>query len=281
MLLIPSSLYLVFMLIPSFGGLVLGFSNWKGMSLKINFTGFDNFIKAFQDPIFYKSIYNSLFIFVFSTLITFSVAFFFAVVLAKKIIRERNVYRTVYFFPTAVPSIIISIMWMVVFNPNFGILNQFLGLFGIEPQIWLGDTSLVLPSVIVIMVWKLTGFYIILFMAAIQNIPQSIYESAKIDGAGEIRQTFTITLPLLRDVIRTSLIFFLINAENCGFQVIYILTQGGPNRASEIMTTYMYSQITEQSRFGYGSALSFLILAITMILALTMLKLTEHETYQY
>ncbi len=281
MLSIPTLLYLIFMLVPSFGGLFLGLTNWKGMSLKIGFTGLDNYIKAFQDPIFYKAIFHSLYIFVVSTVITFAIALFFAVVLAKKLIRERNVYRTIYFFPTAVPSIIISIMWMVVFNPNFGILNQFLGLFGIAPQIWLGEGELVIPSVIVIMVWKLTGFYVILFMAAIQNIPQTIYESAKIDGAGEIRQTFSITLPLIRDVVRTSLIFFLINAENCGFQVIYILTQGGPNRASEIMTTYMYSQITEQSRFGYGSALSFVILAITMILALTMLKVTEHETYQY
>lgn len=278
---IPTVYYLIFLLIPSTAGLVLAFTNWKGMSLNLKWVGFNNFKKMFEDPIFYKSIWNFLYLFVVSTVIMFILALFFAVILSRGAIRERNLYRTVFFFPSAVPMIIISIMWMVIYNPSFGILNQILGFFGIPPVTWLGDPKTVMPSIIVIMIWKLLGFYMVLFIAAVLNIPNDLYEAARIDGASEFKQTFKITIPLMWEIIRTSLVFFLINSANGGFQIIYITTQGGPDRASELITTYMYKQIVELSRYGYGSALGVAVLVITMVIALILLKVTERETYEF
>lgn len=278
---IPTAYYVLLLLVPCLGGLFLSLTSWKGMSLNIKFVGLENFQRMFEDPIFYKSVVNYLYLFFASTIIMFIMALFFAVLLTRKTIRERNLYRTLFFFPSAVPTIIISIMWMVVYNPTFGLLNTILAVFGIDPVVWLGNPLTVMPSIIVIMIWKSMGFYMVLFMAAVINIPEELLESARIDGAGEIRQTFKITIPLIWEVIRTSLIFFVINAANGGFQIIYITTLGGPDRASEILTTYMYKQIIELNRYGYGSALGVAMLVITMILSLSILKLTEREVYEY
>ncbi len=278
---IPTAYYLLFLLIPCIGGLFLSLTNWKGMSLKFQYVGLENFEKMFADPIFYKSTVNFLYLFLASTLIMFVIALFFAILLTRNTVRERNVYRNLFFFPSAVPVIIISIMWMVVYNPTFGLLNTLLGLFGMEPVVWLGNPATVMPSVIVIMIWKGLGFYMVLFMAAVLNVPQELYEAARIDGAGEVRQTFKITIPLIWEVIRTSLVFFVINSANGGFQIIYVTTQGGPDRASEILSTYIYKQIVELSRYGYGSALGVAMLVVTMILSLAILRISEREVYEF
>lgn len=278
---IPTVYYLIFLLVPCFGGLFLSLTNWKGLSMNISFVGLDNFKRMFQDPIFYKSLGNLLYLFLVSTVIMFVLAMFFAILLSRNIIRERNFYRTLFFFPSAVPTIIIAIMWMVVYNPSFGLLNKLLGLLNIAPVTWLGNPNTVMPSIIAIMIWKLLGFYMVLFIAAVLNIPNELYESARIDGANEIRQAFQITIPLMWEVIRTSLIFFLINSANGGFQIVYIMTQGGPDRASELLTSYMYKQIVEEARYGYGSAMGVALLVVTLIIALIILKVTERETYTY
>lgn len=278
---VPTAYYLLFLLIPSLAGLFFSFTDWKGISLKFNFVGFDNFTRMFQDDIFYKSVWNMLYLFVVSTIIIFILAMFFAIILARGTIKERNIYRTLYFFPSAVPMILIAIMWMVVYNPSFGILNQLLGVFGLDPVTWLGTKETVMNSIVAIMVWKQLGFYMVLFMAAVLNIPASMYEAAVIDGASGFRQAFSITIPLMWEVIRTSLIFFLVNSANGGFQIVYIATQGGPDRHSELLTTYMYKQIVENSRYGYGATLGVALLVITMVLALIILRATKREVYEY
>lgn len=274
-------MYTVFLIIPCLLGLFMSLFNFKGLSLKMSFAGFANFIKLFNDEIFFKALGNQMYVFLMNTIILFVVAIALAVLLSRSILREKNFFRVLFFFPSTVPMVIISVMWMSMYNPSIGILNGLLGLVGIPAQGWLGDTSLVKNSIIAVIVWKSLGFYMVLFMAAVSNIPKSIYEVARLDGANEIVQTFKITIPLIWEVIRTSLVFFIITSCGVGFQVVYILTGGGPDRASELLTTYMYQQAFKLSNYGYGATIGVSILAVTMILALVLLKVTEREVYEY
>jgi N-acetylglucosamine transport system permease protein len=204
-----------------------------------------------------------------------------AVLLTSKSIKERGIYRVLFFFPTVVPAVIINVMWMSIFNPNIGLLNGLLGIFGIEGANWLGDAAFVKNSVLFVMVWKSLGFYMVLFMAGILNIPQSLFESARIDGYGVFSQTIKITIPLMWEQIRTALIFFIVTSCGVGFNVVYMMTRGGPARASEILTTYMYHlSFGGQSRFGYASAVAVAILVVTTVLALLIMRLTKRETIE-
>jgi N-acetylglucosamine transport system permease protein len=146
---------------------------------------------------------------------------------------------------------------------------------------WLGDAALVKNSVWFVMVWKSLGFYMVLFMAGILNIPQSLFESAHIDGYGVFHQTIKITIPLMWEQIRTALIFFIVTSCGVGFNVVYMMTRGGPARASEILTTYMYHlSFGGQSRFGYASAVAVAILVVTTVLALLIMRLSKRETIE-
>ena len=218
----PLLLYTLFLVIPCIMGLFLSLFDFKGITLTMRFVGLDNFAHMFRDGIFYKSLWNHMYVFVLNTAILFVVSIALAVLLSRSVFRERNFYRVLYFF-----MVIISVMWMSIYNPNIGILNGLLQLVGIPGQSWLGDTGIVKNSIIAVMVWKSLGFYMVLFMAAVLNIPTSLYEAAKIDGANEARQTFTITIPLIWEVIRTALVFFIITSCGVGFQVVYMLTNGG------------------------------------------------------
>jgi N-acetylglucosamine transport system permease protein len=278
---VPTSFYLLFVLIPCILGLILSFTNWKGMSLNFKFIGTYNYVKMFNDPIFYKSLINYLYLFFMTSIFMFIISMFFAIVLSRNIVREKNFYRVLYFFPSTVPMIIIAIMWMVIYNPNVGILNQILALFGAEPVVWLGNSKTVMPSIVVMIIWRMLGFYMVFFMAGVLSIPQSLYESAKIDGASELRQTFSITIPLIWEVVRTALVFFVSTASGIGFQIVYITTRGGPDSASELLTSYMYQFVVEKGIYGYGSALSTAILVVTIAIALVILRITKREVYEF
>ncbi|NLZ56159.1 MAG: sugar ABC transporter permease [Clostridiaceae bacterium] len=278
---VPTVIYVFFILLPCIAGLFVSLTDFGGFSLDLKYVGLYHYKKMFNDPVFYKSVWNYIALYVGTVLICFPLALSFAIILTRNRIKERNFYRVLFFFPSTVPLMIISLMWMVVYNPNFGILNQFLGLFGVPGQAWLGTKDTVMWAIIVMLVWRQFGFYLVFFMAGVNNIPRDLYESAKIDGAGEIRQTFYITIPLMWEVVRTSLVFYVQTACNVGFNIVYITTRGGPDNASQLLSSYMYQSITEQLDYGYASALGTALLVITTILALVVLRSTKREVYQY
>ena len=274
-------LYTIFRFVPSIIGLGISLFDWKGVTLNMNFVGFANYITLLKDKLFFNSLYNHMYLFVWNTIIVFVLAIALSVLLTSNHMRERGFYRVMFFFPTVVPAVIINVLWMSVFNPNTGILNGILALFGIPGLNWLGDGILVKNSILFVMVWKSLGFYMVLFMASILNIPTSLFEAARIDGCNVFRQTFSITIPLMWEQIRTSLLFFIVTSCGVGFNMVFMMTKGGPDSASEIMTTYMYKlSFGGQSRFGYASAVSMAILIVTTLLALIILKATKRESYE-
>ena len=204
-----------------------------------------------------------------------------AIALVKnKRIRERNFYRILFFFPSTVPMLIIAIMWIAMHNPSFGVLNTMLETIGLQPVQWLADSKIVMISVIIIVVWRQFGFYLVYFMAAVSNVPRDIYEAAMIDGASEVRQAISITLPLIWDVVRTSMLFYLESAMILGFNVIYIVTRGGPDHASEIISSYMFDKMTTQLDYGLASAVGVIMLIVTMVMAALISRVMKRETYE-
>lgn len=279
---LPTIYLIVLFAIPAIAGLYFSFTNFGGFNLKVKWVGLFNYMKMLKDGIFWKSVLNYFKLYVGSSIVCFPLAFIGAVALTKnERLKEREFYRVLFFLPCAVPSMIISIMWMTMFNPSFGVFNTVLGFFGIEPVLWLGDSKVVMYSLIIVIVWRQMGFYMAYLMAGVSNIPDDIFESARIDGASEVTQTIKITVPLTWDVITTSMLFFVKGAINLGFGLVYIITRGGPDNASQIISSYMYYQITTNTDYGYASAISVAMLIITMLLSLFILKVMKRETYEY
>ena len=278
---IPTGVYVLFVLLPCLVGLVVSFTNFGGYSLEFKWVKFYQYQKMFTDPVFYKSIVNYVQLYIGTIIVCFPLAMLAAIALTRNLIKEKNFYRILFFFPSTVPFLIIAIMWMVMYNPSFGVLNQFLGLFGVDPVNWLGSSKTVMPAIIFMVVWRQFGFYMVYFIAGISNIPESLYESARIDGASETRQVFSITIPLMWEVIRTSLIFYIQSAAGIGFNIIYIATRGGPDNASQFLPSYMYLKITDGLDYGYSAALATALLVVTMVMALIILRVTRREIYEY
>jgi N-acetylglucosamine transport system permease protein len=274
-------IYTVFRFLPSLVGFGFSLFNWRGTSLHMTFIGLNNYKALIHDDIFWKTLGNHLYLFVCNTIIVFVLAIILAVMLTGKSFKERGIYRVLFFFPTVVPAVIINVVWISVFNPNIGLLNGLLQIFGIQGGNWLGNEALVKNTILFVMIWISLGFYMVFFMAAFLNIPSSLFESARIDGCGPVRQMITIAIPLMWEQIRTALIFFIVTSCGVGFNVVFMMTKGGPHRSSEILTTYMYQQsFGGQSKFGYASAVAVVILLVTTVLALLILRLTRRETFE-
>lgn len=274
-------MFFIFRFLPSIVGLGVSFFRWKGVSLNMTFVGLDNYIKMFQDEYFYNALKNFMTIYIVCTVVIFVLALAVAVLLTGNRLREKNMYRVLLYFPTVIPAVIINIVWISMFNPNYGVLNEILSWFSIAPVNWLGDRATALGCVAFVMVWKALGFYMVLFMAAIENVPKRLYEAANIDGCSVIKQTFKITIPLIWEQVRTSLIFFIVTSIGVGFNVVFMMTKGGPNRATEILPTYMYRlSFGGDGRFGYASAVAVMILIITSTIALIIMRVTKREIYE-
>lgn len=278
---VPTAFFIILFLLPCIAGLFFSLTNFGGYSLKFDFVGLYNYKKLFNDAAFWKSIVNFILLYVGTVVVCFPLAMISAIALVKnKRIRERNFYRILFFFPSTVPMLIIAIMWMTMYNPSFGVLNTMLQAIGLDPVQWLADSKVVMISVIIIVVWRQFGFYLVYFMAAVSNVPKDIYEAAMIDGASEVRQAFSITIPLIWDVVRTSMLFYLQSALMLGFNVIYIVTRGGPDHASEIISSYMFEKMTTELDYGLASAVGVIMLVVTMVMAVLISKLMKRETYE-
>lgn len=281
MLGVPTAFFVLLYLLPCVMGLFYSMTDFGGFNLKMEFVGLQNYKRLLKDEVFFKSILNYFKLYFGVVLVCFPLSYISALALTKnKRIRERNFYRILFFFPCTVPTMILAIMWMTMYNPSFGVLNQVIGWFGGEPVQWLGSSKIVMISVLILVVWRQFGFYLVYFMAGVSNIPTDLYESAKIDGASEIMQTIKITIPLSWEVIKTSMLFFVMTAMNLGFGTVYVLTQGGPDNASQTISSYLYYNVTKYLEYGLGSAMGVIMMVITLTMSLLILKLMKRETYE-
>ena len=279
---VPTIYFFIFFLLPCIAGLFVSLTDFGGYSLKFDFVGLRNYTKLFKNRAFLKSIINYFKLYAGTLLVCFPLAMVSAIALVKsKKLKEKGIYRILFFFPSTVPMLIIAIMWMTMYNPSFGVLNTLLQKVGLEPVQWLASSKVVMYAILLVVVWRQLGFYLVYFMAAVSNVPSDIYEAAMLDGATEVQQAFRITIPLIWDNIRTSMLFYVQSAMMLGFNVVFIMTRGGPDGASEILSSFMFERIQQELDYGLASAVGVIMLVITFALTMIINALMRRETYEY
>ncbi|GLO67811.1 sugar ABC transporter permease [Oceanobacillus kimchii] len=277
---LPALLFIaVLIVIPLLLSGYFGLMDWDGIGA-MEFIGLDNYIAAMQDSKFWESTLHSFLLAVFSAL-SLLIYLVVALILASKI-KGANFLKKIYLIPMLLSSVAIAQLWIKVYNPSNGMLNSILVSLGVEnPPAWLADPNIVLYAIFIPIIWQYAGFYILIYYAALKNIPESIIEAAKIDGASPIQIALKIKFPLIMTVFKVTIVLAIVGSLKY-FDLIYVMTGGGPNGASEVMASYMYKLAFSSYDFGYGSAIGFLLLIITLIVTYFIRKVTEtKDTIQY
>lgn len=267
-------LYTAFVLMPIFRSFYFGLFDWNGLSAP-EFSGFSNFEKIFADPVFWRSLGNNLIVLLASVGLQIPVGIVAAVVLSAGLPGSRF-FRASFFVPMLLSTVVVGLLWSTLLNSQMGPLKVFLeGLGFTETPDWLGDPSIAIFTLCGVLVWQFAGLYMIIFLAALQNIPQELLEAADIDGANETTKLFRIRIPLLWGTISAAIVLC-ISGSMRSFDLIYVMTQGGPANATEVMATYMYNKTFSVYQYGYGSAVSLVISVISFgLIALSRSLLTR------
>ncbi|WP_121613534.1 carbohydrate ABC transporter permease [Mesobacillus foraminis] len=267
---------LLLYLFPLVFSLVLSFSEWNlvGGLQAINFTGFDNFLKLFEDDKVTMALKNNLIFTMFTVPIGMFLAIIFAVIIHTKVYMS-SFFKIAFFIPYISSIIAIGAVWSALFHPSLGPINQFLAGVGIEnPPMWLASPQTSLISIIIITIWAGIGYQIIIYLSSLSSIPEELYEAASIDGASQLQQFFKITLPLLGPTNVFLFITLLIGSFKV-FDLIAFLTQGGPNNSSTVIVFRIYEEGFQQFNMGYASAISWLLFIIVGIITLISWKLQK------
>lgn len=251
-----------------------GLMDWNGIG-KMKFIGLDNYVELVKDKMFWQSTWHSLLLGIFST-VSLVGYLILSLILASKI-KGANFLRKIYLIPMLLSSVAIGQLWAKIFDPTNGMINRLLVMAGVEnPPVWLADSKIVLFALFLPIVWQYAGFYIIIFYAALKNVPEELIEAAKIDGASPIQIAYKIKIPLISGVIKVMVILAIVGSLKY-FDLIFVLTGGGPNHASEVMASYMYTEAFSKYNFGYGSAIGFGLLVMCVVMTWIIQKLLSSK----
>ncbi|NVF11187.1 sugar ABC transporter permease [Anaerococcus sp. AGMB00486] len=276
-------LYLLFMVYPTFNVFKESLFKTGGLSGNKTFVGLDNFKILVKDPNFVRASQNTIFLIVIVTIVTMVMAIVFASILTRESFKGQNVFRIIFYIPNILSIAVIASIFAVVYGMDEGLINGLLRLInpGSENISFLGDRLKVVYSIGFAMIWQAIGYYMVMYMSTISQIPEHLYEAGKLDGASRIRQFFDITLPLTWQTIRTTLTFYVISNINIAFQIIKALTGGGPDGASLTLLNYQYEQAYTNSAFGYGLAIGVVVFLFSFILSAIVHRLTKRDLIQY
>jgi len=265
--------YCILVLYPIFSTFYYSLFEWSGIESGATFAGLSNYLNILSDNVFWMSLENNLLLVVASLLTQLPLGLLLALLLFAPI-RGVRLFRTVYFLPLLMSSVAVGLLWIYIYEPNQGILNRTLDLIGLSflKSSWLGSEETAFWAVVATICWQFTPFYMILFRAALVGIPEEIYESASIDGAGAWQKFRHITLPLLLPTIITSSILSIIGSLKY-FDLIFVMTGGGPNNATELMATYMYKQAFSYFNMGYASTIAFVMFLIAFVVTVIVYSL--------
>ncbi|MBU8729033.1 sugar ABC transporter permease [Cytobacillus oceanisediminis] len=248
-----------------------GLMKWNGIG-EMDFIGLKNYKVLMKDALFWKSALHSFLLALFSALSLIGYLFI-SIILATKI-KGADLLRKIYLIPMLLASVAIAQLWMKIYHPSNGMLNIMLVAIGIEdPPAWLADANLALYAIIIPIIWQYAGFYILIYYAALKNIPESLVEAARIDGASPWQIALKIKLPLIMNVIKVTIVLAVVGSLKY-FDLIYVMTGGGPNGASEVMASYMYQKAFKGFDFGYASAIGFFLLVICLVVTYIIRRFT-------
>jgi len=265
-------IYGVYTVYPIFATFYYSLFDWTGIESAKTFIGFDNYARLLGDSVFHRTLSNNLILVVASVLTQIPLGLALALLLYAPI-KGVRLYRTVYFLPLLMSTVAIAILWTFIYDPTIGILNNLLADIGLDSwqRSWLGEPDTALGAVVATICWQYTPFYMILLRAAIAGIPDEITEAARIDGCTSWKSFTRITLPLIMPTIVTSCVLSVIGSLKY-FDLIYVMTEGGPDSSTELMATYMYKQAFSKFSMGYASAVSFSMFVIAFLVALAILS---------
>lgn len=275
-------LFTVFMILPTMNIFRMSLFVRSAYSTTEEFVWLQNFSRLMADSNFIRSMQNTILLIVVVTVVTFGLALIFAAILSREKIRGQNFFRIIFYIPNILSVVVISAIFSAIYDTNNGTLNSLLSLFKGDTVaiLWKGE-SMVMVSLIIAMVWQAIGYYMVMYMASMASVPQSLYESASLDGAGRLTQFFQITLPLIWTNIRTTLTFFIISTINMAFLFVKAMTSGGPNGASEVALSYMYKQAYTNSTYGYGMAIGVMVFLFSFGLSALVNAVTKREPLEF
>lgn len=273
-------LYFLFTIYPMLSSAYYAFTDWDGLHAP-KYIGFHNFATALKDPYFQNSIVNNMYFIFFSVFVQVPLIIFFAILIGG-VKRLQGFYKTTVFVPAILSTAVIGILWQFIYNPEVGIVNKFLGLFGIDTIYWLADMRFALWAILITNAWQWMGFYIVLVLAAILAIPRELNEAAEIDGAGGFQRAFRITVPLIKPIISVIVMLSIAGAMRV-VDIVLVMTRGGPVSSTEVMASYMVNRAIRYGEYGYGTSLALLIFVIALVLTalyqLTFGRAKEEVTY--
>ena len=254
--------------VPVFQAIRYSFFKWNGLGALDQFVGLENYIRALSDPMFQGAILHNLVILVLSIVIQLPLALGLALMVQRGL-RGRTVFRLIFFLPYVLSEIVTGVIWTFIYKPDAGLLNSiFSSIFPhLTPPAWLGDSQLVLLALFLVMTWKYFGLHLLLFLAALQNVPVELEEAASIDGATRWQTIRFVIIPLLGTTALLSVYLSAIGSIQI-FDLVWVMTTGGPVGASEMMATYMYKFGFQRLQIGYGSAVAVIIFLFCLVLSL-------------
>lgn len=259
---------LLFIIIPIFGSFALSFTQWNLLN-EISFVGLENYKSIITEPEFLQILINTLVYAISTTIFAVIIPLIIAAIINSKI-KGSEIFKTIYFLPFITPAVVIAIVWAWIFDPNIGLINTILK----THYTWLFSTHLAMPVLIFVSVWKLIGYNVVLFLTGFSTIDSSVYEASKIDGATSRQTFFNITIPLLKPTIYFVTTVTAISSFQI-FDLIYVMTQGGPNDSTNVIVYSIYKYAFEYFDIGKSCALAYILFAIILILAIFQKKVAK------
>lgn len=271
------ALLLVFVFYPMLQAFVISFQNYNLVGSTRSFVGLDNYKTLVTDREFLSSLRHSFYFAIVVIPIQTCISLGMALLIQKKIVLT-GLFRTLYFIPVVISTAVAATVFKLIYNKEFGILNNFLELLHLPTTNFLSNPDTAMNGVIMLGIWKAAGFFMIIFLAGLNNIPQDLYEAARVDGATKVQQFFRITLPLLNRTTAFVVIMTTIDAIKLS-GLVFVLTAGGPNGATETAVYYIYKMAFQQMQMGYGTAAAFILFAIVLAISLVQMRLFKNAEY--
>jgi ABC-type glycerol-3-phosphate transport system permease component len=275
---LPLAIYVIFVISPFVQAFYYSMTDWSGFSRHMNFIGLDNYGRLLQDDVFLKAVNNIIVLVVILPPLVIVLSLTLATLVTVggvsrgevRGLAHSDIYRVISFFPYTVPAIVIGIVWAQIYDPSSGLLNGLLtaiGFSAFKSFAWLGEERTAMGASIFVIVWSMVGFYMVLFVAAIKGIPGEVYEAARVDGAGRFRTAISITVPMIRDTIRTAYIYLGILALDAFVYMQALNSNGGPNNATLVISQDLLNTAFKKGKFGYASSMGATLAIITLVFA--------------
>jgi N-acetylglucosamine transport system permease protein len=284
-------LYLVFVIYPYMRAMYNSLTSWKGVSANQPFIGLGNYVRMVNDEFFWNALLHNLGYLLFLPIVLIALSLFLAFMINQRI-RFSKFFRVTFFFPQVISIISIGVLWSYIYHPTIGILTSLSRALGLEPffqllgfegiPVWMGDPRTVRFAIAAVVVWQAAGFYMVLFLAAMEAIPQSFYEAAVIDGANRWHQFWHVTLPLLWDTMQTAMVFAGLGAfDMFAITRVMVISGSSTGRPADVLATYLYEQAFEASRFGYATAIAVALFLLVLTLSVLTIRVTRREAVEY